>query len=156
MSNNESPLETAGRANTRKKKAESKYNANRLRELIKEGKTAQEMMEILGIGHLQILKSHVLKLCNTDQKFYEVIGLYKNNSRKAYVNQKGEIKLKNNMIDFKGLELEPDTELDVEVLPEKNQIILTIIKPNIGEKIENPNFDGDEVNNQFYDNNQQS
>ena len=111
-----------------KKKAESKYDAATLRNLIKAGKTAKEIMDVMGIGHKQILKHHVLKLCASDHTFYEVPGLYGQNTRKAYVNSKGEIKIKNNLVDFKGLRLEPDkTEFDVEVVDDK--IILTIINP---------------------------
>ena len=111
-----------------KKKAESKYDASVLRNLIKAGKTAKEIMDVMGIGHKQILKHHVLKLCASDHTFYEVPGLYGQNTRKAYVNSKGEIKIKNNLVDFKGLRLEPDkTEFDVEVVDDK--IILTIINP---------------------------
>ncbi len=111
------------------KKAESKYDANTLRNLIKEGKTAKEIMSIMGIGHSQILKDDVLKLCATDHTYYDVVGLYGQNARKAYVNSRGEIKIKEKMIDFKDLNLEPDkTEFDVEVVDGK--IILSIINPH--------------------------
>ena len=109
----------------KKKKAESKYDANVLRKLIKEGKTAKEIMETMNIAHKQILKHHVLKLCSSDHCFYEIPGLYGNAARKAYVNSKGEIKIKQNMIDFGSIELIPEkTEFDVTV--EGNKIILTL------------------------------
>ena len=118
------------------KKAESKYDAATLRNLIKAGKTAKEIMSIMGIGHSQILKHHVLKLCATDHTYYDVVGLYGQRTRKAYVNSRGEIKIKEKMIDLKGLVLEPDkTEFDVEVVD--NKIILTVITPHrtpVGEK----------------------
>lgn len=118
------------------KKAESKYDPNTLRNLIKEGKTSKEIMSIMGIGHSQILKHHVLKLCATDHTYYDVVGLYGQNTRKAYVNSRGEIKIKEKMIDFKDLKLEPEkTEFDVEVVDGK--IILTVITPHrtpVGEK----------------------
>ncbi len=118
------------------KKAESKYDAATLRNLIKTGKTAKEIMDVMGIGHKQILKHHVLKLCASDHTYYDVPGLYGQNTRKAYVNSRGEIKIKEKMVDFNGLVLEPDkTEFDVEVVD--NKIILTVITPHrtqVGDK----------------------
>ena len=97
------------------KKQESKYDANVLRDLIRNGKTASEIMLAMDIGHKQILKHHVLKLIATDKEFYEVPGLYDKNRRKAFVNSRGEIRLRMPNIDFKGMSLEPDTEFDVVV-----------------------------------------
>ena len=111
------------------KKTESKYDAATLRNLIKAGKTASQIMEMMGIGHKAILKHHVLKLCASDRTYYDVPGLYGQNTRKAYVNSRGEIKIKNNLIDFKELKLIPEiTEFDVEV--NNNQIILTVMTPH--------------------------
>ena len=104
------------------KKQESKYDANVLRDLIRNGKTASEIMIAMGICHKQILKHHVLKLIATDKEFYEVPGLYDKNRRKAFVNSRGEIRLRMPNIDFKGMPLEPDTEFDVIV--DGNKIIL--------------------------------
>ena len=104
------------------KKQESKYDANVLRDLIRNGKTATEIMIAMGICHKQILKHHVLKLIATDKEFYEVPGLYDKNRRKAFVSSRGEIRLRMSNIDFKGMPLEPDTEFDVIV--EDNKITL--------------------------------
>ena len=76
----------------------------------------------MGISHKQILKHHVLKLIATDKEFYEVPGLYDKNRRKAFVNGRGEIRLRMPNIDFKGMPLKPETEFDVVV--EDNKIIL--------------------------------
>ena len=156
--NHEDPLVTIGRVNAIKRRAKSKFDADKLRQLIKQGKTVKEMMAELDINHLQILKAHILKLSVIDSQYYEVVGLYKNNSRKAYVNAKGEIKIKNNMIDWKGLKLEPDkTEFDVDVDPDRGQIILTVLRINpVDNKINRPFQDEDTVNPEFYDNNQNS
>ena len=97
------------------KKQESKYDANVLRDLIRNGKTASEIMLAMDIGHKQILKHHVLKLIATDKEFYEVPGLYDKNRRKAFVNSRGEIRLRMTNIDFKGMPLKPETEFDVVV-----------------------------------------
>ena len=127
----EDPFVTGGRVDGKKKRAKSKFDADKLRQMIKQGKTVKEMMAELGINHLQILKAHILKLSVMDSQYYEVVGLYKNNNRKAYLNAKGEIKIKNNMVDWKGLNLESDkTEFDVDVDPVNRQIILTVLNSN--------------------------
>lgn len=106
----------------------STYDANKLRRLINEGKNAKEIMAELGLTHMQVLKHHLLKLCATDQKYYEIPGLYQRNNRKAFVNAKGEIKLRMANIDFGGNTFPPETEFDVQVT--SNQIILTVITPS--------------------------
>ena len=120
------------------KKPESKYDPALLRTLVKEGKTAKQIMEEMGIGHKQILKHHLMKLCATDKTFYEVPGLYERNNRKAFVNAQGEIRIKQRLVDFGSMVLTPETEFDVVV--EGNKIILinlsmeeTSITSNIGE-----------------------
>ena len=107
------------------KKQQSSYDAAKLRKLVKEGKTAKEIMEALDISHSQVLKHHFLKLCATDQTYYDVPGLYNRNSRKAYVNAKGEIKLKMSNIDFGNVVFKPETEFDVTVT--ETQVILTVL-----------------------------
>ena len=120
------------------KKPESKYDPALLRTLVKEGKTAKQIMEAMGINHKQILKHHLMKLCATDKTFYEVPGLYERNNRKAFVNAQGEIRIKQRLVDFGSMVLTPETEFDVVV--EGNRIILinlsmedTSITSNIGE-----------------------
>ena len=104
------------------KKPESKYDPALLRQLVKEGKTAKQIMEAMGINHKQILKHHLMKLCATDKTFYEVPGLYERNNRKAFVNAQGEIRIKQRLVDFGSMVLTPETEFDVVV--EGNRIIL--------------------------------
>ena len=106
------------------KKPPSIYDAMRLRKLIQEKKTAKEIMGALNISHTQVLKHHLLKLCATDQKYYEIPGLYNRNSRKAFVNAKGEIKLNMKNIDFGDVVFKPETEFDVTV--SATQVILTV------------------------------
>ena len=113
------------------KKQESKYDANVLRDLIRNGKTASEIMLAMGICHKQILKHHVLKLIATDKEFYEVPGLYDKNRRKAFVNSHGEIRLRMSNIDFKGMSLEPDTEFDVVVEDDKIILIRIVAEPKL-------------------------
>ena len=104
------------------KKPESKYDPALLRQLVKEGKAAKQIMEAMGINHKQILKHHLMKLCATDKTFYEIPGLYERNNRKAFVNAQGEIRIKQRLIDFGNMVLTPETEFDVVV--EGNRIIL--------------------------------
>ena len=106
------------------KKPPSIYDAMRLRKLIQEKKTAKEILEALNISHTQVLKHHLLKLCATDQKYYEIPGLYNRNSRKAFVNAKGEIKLNMKNIDFGDVVFKPETEFDVTI--SATQVILTV------------------------------
>lgn len=123
------------------KKFVSTYDANKLRRLIKEGKNAKEIMSELNIIHSQVLKHHLLKLCTTDQKYYEIQGLYQRRNRKAFVNAKGEIKLNMNNIDFGGNTFAPETEFDVAVT--NNQIVLTVIPPSEPRPMDNGETDGD-------------
>ncbi len=99
------------------------FNANRLRTLIKGGKTCTEIMEELGLKHKQVLKHYLLKLISLDKVFYEITGLYERNNRKCYVNSKGQILFKMNNIDFKDQILRPDIEFHVRV--DGAKIILT-------------------------------
>ena len=66
---------------------ESKYDANLLRNLIKEGKTADEIQEALNLASRQSLKQHILRLINEDGKFYEVAGLYRNAKKNPMISE---------------------------------------------------------------------
>lgn len=105
------------------KKPESRYNAATLRRLIKEGKDAKAIMAEMGITHKQVLKHHIFRLIDTDGCYYKVPGLSDQNLRKAFINSKGELRLRMGNIDFGNMPLTPDTEFDVEVIG--NQIVLT-------------------------------
>jgi len=104
------------------KKIESKYNANKLREAIKAGHSAVQIMEMLGIKHKQTLKQYVLKLISNDRQFYEIPGLYLKNSSKPKVSKNGLIKIKIENIDLGDLKLNEEDEFNVTV--EGNKIIL--------------------------------
>ncbi|MBR4606811.1 MAG: hypothetical protein IKO41_11385 [Lachnospiraceae bacterium] len=115
-------LSAIGRA-TKKAKAVSNYNPDKLLELINKGLSAQEICRELNIKHLQVLKSHVLKLIHSRKIFIDVPGLFMKSSKQAYVNKNGEIKICMNNIDLKGIELIPNlTEFSVFV--EGDRIIL--------------------------------
>lgn len=116
MSNKEKPEKG-------KKGIESKYNPNVLRQMIEEDKTSEEIMSVLGIVSKQSLRQHVMRLCNEDQKFYQVKGLYVRNASKPHVNSKGDVKISKKMLAFPDSTYYPGDQFDISVDNEK--IILT-------------------------------
>jgi len=55
-------------------RGESKFDAVKLRDLIKEGKNAQQIMDAFEIKKPQ-LKTYVAKLIQLDEEFYKVVGM---------------------------------------------------------------------------------
>ncbi|MHC1790242.1 ArsR family transcriptional regulator [Solidesulfovibrio sp.] len=53
---------------------ESKFEAVKLRTLVTEGKTAQQVMDAFGINKTT-LKAYLLKLMQMDEKFYKIEGM---------------------------------------------------------------------------------
>jgi hypothetical protein len=53
---------------------ESKFNADKLRTMITEGKTAQQIIDAFVIKKTN-LKAHLLKLMQMDEKFYKIEGM---------------------------------------------------------------------------------
>ena len=53
---------------------ESKFDAMKLRTMITEGKTAQQIIDAFGIKKTN-LKAHLLKLMQMDEKFYKIEGM---------------------------------------------------------------------------------
>ena len=53
---------------------ESKFDAMKLRAMITEGKTAQQIIDAFGIKKNN-LKTHLLKLMQMDEKFYKIEGM---------------------------------------------------------------------------------
>ncbi len=130
MANKNSPsgLISSLSDNSKKKRNQSKFDAAKLRELILAGKTAKEIMEILGLSHKQQLKHFVLRLCNLEGRYFDVPGLYGQNARQAYVNAKGQVIIKTALVNWNGLQLEPDkTVFNVEVDAEHKKISLSVI-----------------------------
>lgn len=56
------------------RKPKATYNANKLRELILEGKSAPEIKAALGLSAVTF-KAHTTKLMYEDKKFYEIPGM---------------------------------------------------------------------------------
>ena len=52
----------------------SKFDAMKLRTMITEGKTAQQILDAFGIDKVT-LKNHLLKLMQMDEKFYKIEGM---------------------------------------------------------------------------------
>ncbi len=97
------------------KKIESKFNPLKLRELIKEGNSAVQIMDKLEIKHKQTLKQYVLKLINNDRQFYDIPGLYLKSSSKPKVNKNRIIIIKVDNLDLGELTLQVDDEFNVKV-----------------------------------------
>lgn len=108
-----------------KKSFESKYDAQKLRELIQAGKSADEIQKELGIVSKQSLRQHVLRLINQDRQFYEVAGLYVRNLKRPMINFKDEVRLTKKMIDFPGTTYKHGDSFEIEADNEK--IVLTRI-----------------------------
>lgn len=108
-----------------KKKTLSKFNAEKLRNLIKQGKNANQIMAEMELVHKQVLKAHVQKLSTIDKVFYEVPGLFDINMRECYVNKNYEIKFNMKVLNLDGMILHPDDEFEVKVDANTNTITLT-------------------------------
>jgi len=77
---------------------ESKFDENKLREMITSGKSADEIQKTFGIASKQSLRQHVLKLINIDRQFYDVPGLYTRNQHNPLINFKKELRLTKKML----------------------------------------------------------
>ena len=127
-----------------KRHFESKYDSATLRKMITEGKTADEIQAELGIVSKQSLRQHVLKLINTDRKFYEVPGLYVRNLKRPMINFKGEVRLTKKMLDFPGSTYQHNDQFEIEV--DNERIVMTRIVDQMEETQEpsEPIEDGSE------------
>lgn len=101
---------------------ESKFDAAKLRLLIEEKKSAKEIMEALGIKHLQSLKQYLLRLISLDRKFYDIPGMYVRNLKRPLINFKGEIRITKPMLDFAGSTYVNGDQFEIEA--DNEQIIL--------------------------------
>ncbi|WP_319760570.1 hypothetical protein [Maridesulfovibrio sp.] len=118
-----------------KKVFESKYNPKKLRELIKAGKTAEQIQKEIGIVSKQSLRQHVLRLINEDRTFYEVDGLYERSSNILKAGKYG-LKLSLKKLESLG-DFPVGTEFTVEA--DGDSIILTAITdPDSGDGAEVP------------------
>ena len=120
-----------------KRRKQSKFDSNKLRDLINQGLNANEIMDAFDINHKQVLKHWVLNLSTLDKKFYEIPGLYDLRMRQAYVNSQGQIRFHMKNIHWNKMQLRPEDEFTVEVT--ETQIILTRKKFNAQDSQDNPN-----------------
>ncbi|ACS79491.1 hypothetical protein [Maridesulfovibrio salexigens] len=110
---------------------ESKYDANILRNLIKEGKNADEVQDALGLASRQSLKQHILRLINEDGKFYEVAGLYRDAKKNPMINFKGDIRITKRQLSFEGSTYKHNDQFEISADNEK--IVLTRIVSKSGD-----------------------
>jgi hypothetical protein len=106
----------------KKRVVESKFDAEKLRILIEEKKSAEEIMNILSIKHKQTLKQYLLRLIGLDRKVYDIPGMYVRNLKRPVLNFKGEIRVTRNMLDFPGSTYSHGDQFEVE--PDNEKIVL--------------------------------
>lgn len=107
----------------KKKNLESKFDGPKLRQMILEGKHAEEIQKELGVVSKQSLRQHVMRLCHEDRTYYNVPGLYLRNLKRPVVNFKGEVRLTKKMLTFPGSTYSHGDQFLLEVNNEK--VILT-------------------------------
>lgn len=110
-----------------KKKTESKFDPQVLRQMVKDGLNAAEIMTRLQLKTRQTLKQHIAKLIQIDRQLYEVKGLYLKDSKRPRINQFGFLKINMKVQDLGDLKIEEGDQFNVEVLDGK--IILTKLIP---------------------------
>ncbi len=110
-----------------KRKMESKYDPRILRQLVKEGLDASQIMDRMGIKHRQTLKQYILKLISTDRVLYEVKDLYLKDSKRPKVNQQGILKINLKVHDLGDVQVNEGDEFSVEII--EGKIVLTKITP---------------------------
>lgn len=81
----------------------SSYNADALREHIKQGMSAIQLMESLGIKNMQTLQSHVMRLMIQDDKVYKVPGLLEKDSATVTVSKSGDLRLSKAVLEAVGV-----------------------------------------------------
>ena len=103
---------------------ESKFEPIALREQINAGKDASQIMSELKIGHMQTLRQYVLRLMDLDKSFYEIPGLYKNNTRRPVCNFKNDIVIRKKMLERVGVTYQQGDEFEISIIDGKIQLSL--------------------------------
>jgi len=93
---------------------ESKFDAAKLRLLIEEKKTAEEILEVMKIKSKQTLKQYLLRLISLDRKFYEIPSMNVRSLQRPVINFKGEVKLTKQMLDFPGSTYAKGDQFEIE------------------------------------------
>ena len=109
-----------------KKVFESTYQADKLREAIKSGMNAREIMDALDIKSKQVMKQHCLKLIQEDKVYYDIPGLYEKGTRNIKATPKGEIKIGPSVLKSQGADVAPGAEFYLTV--DGDSIILSRVK----------------------------
>jgi hypothetical protein len=116
-------------ATTGEKTFESTYQADKLREAIKQGLSARSIMENLNVKSKQVLKQHVLKLIQEDKVFYEVRGLYEKGGTTIRATPKGELKIGPSVLKSQGAIVAAGDEFHLSV--DGDVIILSKVKTGV-------------------------
>lgn len=95
------------------------YQPEKLREMIRQGKTAKEIMHELSISSWS-LKEHVLMLQQEDKRHYEIKGLYESHAESHPAHVREGISFSPKMLEKTGFK--PGDEF--EMIVEKDRIIL--------------------------------
>lgn len=112
---------------------ESKYDAQKLRDLIQSGASADQIQKELGVVSRQSLRQHILKLINTDRQFYDVPNLYVRNVARPQVNFKGEVRLTKKMLDFPGTTYKHGDQFEIDIDNERIVMTRIVDTPNGGD-----------------------
>lgn len=95
------------------KRFKSRYNPTVLKQLIKEGLNASQIMERMGIKHKQVLKQYILRLCSEEKIYHDVDGLYTKSTTRPRVNSKGQLVLNLESFLPEHIEVQPGDEFSV-------------------------------------------
>jgi len=104
-------------------KIEAKYDGEKLYMLIKQEKTAKEIMSELGIKSLPTLKSHLFKLMTEKKEYLEIPGSSTRSRATSPVYRGGKIVLTANMLS--GMEIPESQKFRLEKSADK--LVLTMV-----------------------------
>jgi len=115
---------------------ESTYQADKLRDAIKQGLSARAIMDKLDIKSKQVMKQHCLKLIQEDKVYYDIPGLYEKGTRNIKATAKGEIKIGPSVLKSQGADVSAGDEFYLTV--DGDSIILSRVKKDSQPEEPNP------------------
>lgn len=108
----------------KKQVMESKYDPVKLRRLCEAGVSAQDAKKELGLGSMQSLRQHLMRLSVESRSLVTLPGLYERSSTQVRLTKHG-VKLSLSKLKAAGIEYPEHTEFRMEFDEEKEQILLT-------------------------------
>ncbi len=108
----------------KKQLMESKYDPVKLRRLCEAGVPAQDAKKELGLGSMQSLRQHLMRLSVESRSLLTLPGLYERSSTQVRLTKHG-IKLSFSKLKAAGIDYPEHTEFRMEFDEEKEQILLT-------------------------------